>query len=171
MELFSEGAFADTASSLSDAAISASVNAAAAADAFIDGSAQKSVTDNKKIVVEKESIKDAASSSLEKANLDVENARSELIRLLIVEAQKKAVVQALDNAKTNAELALVNQAKEFVASQERLAEEQSNIADKEALLEVAKKELSDDPLNPVASANVDLAQAAVDLAGQLTENA
>ena len=90
MELFSEGAFADTASSLSDAAISASVNAAAAADAFIDGSAQKSVTDNKKIVVEKESIKDAASSSLEKANLDVENARSELIRLLIVEAQKKS---------------------------------------------------------------------------------
>ena len=56
----------DTASSLSDAAISASVDATAAADAFIDGTAQKSVEDNKKIVVEKEGIKDAASSSLKK---------------------------------------------------------------------------------------------------------
>ena len=171
LELFSEGALADTTSSLSDAAISASVDAAAAADAFIDGTAQKSVEDKKVVASEKEGIKDAASSILETANLNVTNARSELVRLLVVEAQKKAVVEALESAKEDAESALIKPAENLVLAQEKLNQEQSNLSEKEAQLEAAKSALADDPLSAAASANVDLAQAAVDLASQLLDNA
>ena len=120
LELFSEGALADTTSSLSDAAISASVDAAAAADAFIDGTAQKSVEDKKVVASEKEGIKDTVSSILETANLNVTNARSELVRLLVVEAQKKAVVEALESAKEDAESALVKPAENLCFSARKI---------------------------------------------------
>ena len=171
LELLSEGALADTASSLSDAAITASVDAAAAADAFIDGSAEKSVSDKKVIVSEKEKIKSDAESKLEVANSNVTDARSDLVELLVVEAQKKALVNALDKAKSEAETALVNPSNNLISAQGKLAQATLNLSEKELELASAKKVLSENPLSAEASANTDLAQAAVDLASQLTDNA
>ena len=84
------------------------------------------------------------------------------MRLLVVEAQKKAVVEALESAKEDAEFALIKPAENLVSAQEKLTQEQTNLSEKEAQLETAKSALADDPLSAAASANVDLAQAAVD---------
>ncbi len=171
LSLFSEGAVADAASSLSDAAISASVDAAAAADAFIDGSAQKSVSDKKLAVDAKQTSKLNAETKLETANVNVSEARSKLVELLIENAQKKALVNALTNAKQEAEIASVEPESDFIVAQENATKAELNVSEKESILSEAKQELTSNPTSAEASADVDLAQADVDLANQLLDNA
>ena len=171
LELLSDGAFADAASSQSDTAISASVDAAAAADAFVDGSAQKSVTEKQAAVNTQNSIKDETVSALEAANISVTEARSGLVELLVDIAQKNAVVEALEIARVAAQEALQQPEENFQLAQAKLTQEELNLSNKKLELAEGNEVLSTDPLNELASANVDLAQAAVDLATQLTSNA